>query len=176
MLEQISITKLRFILAMSVILITALFAVEMPLLPTTLHDAYLISRVGIQLPMLFAVLALTWLSNYEQRHSQIMFVGILVGSLGNFAFYLYAWISETHEFTYEVLFLYVLYSAFLFRIKFSYYLIYAVVNLICFVVINLVWNVSGEYTYIRIAYMTIAIGTCCFGVYQIQVVCIKYTF
>lgn len=165
---SVNLKKLRITLSMGGLLILSFIGIDLLLLPEVLHQAYYISRLGMQFPFLLTLYLLTFLSNYNTLHKHVLWLGVLGITYGNFWLLVQCWTQAGLVFAWEGTLLYGLFGMFILRINFIYSLMYAVLSLVGFAWIIIHYPIYGEIGSIKFGFLLCGFAVSLVGVKQIE--------
>ena len=165
---SVNLKKLRITLSMGGLLILSFIGIDLLLLPEVLHQAYYISRLGMQFPFFLTLYLLTFLSNYNALHKHVLWLGVLGITYANFWLLVQCWTQAGLVFAWEGTLLYGLFGMFILRINFIYSLMYAVLSLVGFAWIIIHYPMYGELGSIKFGFLLCGFAVSLVGVKQIE--------
>jgi diguanylate cyclase (GGDEF)-like protein len=145
--------QLRLFIVIGTFFMMSFMLADLPILPESIKQAYLISRVGLQLPVMLVFLALTFLPFYARIHHQVLWISVLLVSYANCWVIVESWLIAEFSFPYEGMLFYALYATFVLRLSFKYAAIFLVLSALGFVAIAVTFPIYGDLTRVKVGFV-----------------------
>ncbi|MCF2950318.1 GGDEF domain-containing protein [Paraglaciecola aquimarina] len=168
--------QLRLVsLAGATLMLCFIFA-DLQILPASLHQVYLISRLLIQVPLCGLFILITFIPFYAKIHQWAVCFILLGVVYANYWLILRCWQLEGFSFPYEGTVMYSLFVLFVFRIKFNFALFFVTCTLIGFVLLITIYPIYGDRNSVSLGFVMCGLVVGLMGVYQIEAVLKKLSF
>jgi diguanylate cyclase (GGDEF)-like protein len=141
---------------------------DLALLPESLHRVYLISRLGMQLPIMLIFIALTFTPFYARIHHQVLWICVLGITYANYWVTVQCWLLAEFSFPYEGVLLYALFATFIMRLSFKYALIYIGFSVIGFSLMVTIYPIYAELTSVKLGFVLFGLAVILMGVNRIE--------
>ncbi|MCL7943745.1 GGDEF domain-containing protein [Marinobacter sp. ATCH36] len=135
------------------ILIILFMIGDLQMLPKELADVYVINRVILQLPVVFALLAFSFHRRFFEFAQPAFFLVILSLSYANYYLIHVAWEQAGFSFPYEGTLLYAFFGFFVFGIHFRYALWLMLLSSLGFMWLMLLEPVYGDRTFMNVGFV-----------------------
>ena len=166
--ERLSLSQTRIVTVIGACCMLIFILADLPLIPDSLHTSYLVSRLGIQFPILLVFFALTFTSIFARIHQLALWITAIGITFANYWFTFIAWQQENINFPYEGVLLYALFSTFVLRMNFKYTGLYVTLSILAFAAMVITFPIYGELTYINLGFVTFGLLGALLGVKQIE--------
>ncbi|MBT8449072.1 MAG: GGDEF domain-containing protein [Gammaproteobacteria bacterium] len=160
--------SLRRILLIGCVLMAVFIFIDLRIIPAVLHNDYLISRLGFQIPAVFLLYLFTFHTRFEDFRQIGLLLCILVVTLANYWIIQQSWLGAKFVFSYEGTLLYTFFAFFILRIKFKFGLIYVALSLLGFGVLVLSYPIYGMYNSVNFGFIAMAQIICLYGLYTLN--------
>ena len=144
---------LRLSILTGALLISLFMIGDLKLVPAELTGLYFQNRAFVQLPMIFAVLALTFHRHFPRFAQPVFFAGIFGLTFSNYYLIDAAWERAGFSFPYEGTLLYAFFGFFVLGMRFYYSLWLMVLSTSGFLLLMLKAPVYGEYTFMNVGFV-----------------------
>lgn len=136
---------------------------DLTLLPEKLHSAYLISRLGMQLPIILILLALSFSPFFERLYHRILCVSALGITFSNYWLTIQCWLLGEFYFPYEGALLYALFVIIVMRLTFNYAFIYFVLSVLGFALMETIYPIYAELAHVNLGFLVFGFATFLIG-------------
>ncbi|MDU0353661.1 hypothetical protein RS130_06700 [Paraglaciecola aquimarina] len=166
--SQKEIKQTRLLGLAGTVLILSFMFFDLQLLPVSLHQVYLESRLFMQAPVCALFIGLTFTPFYSKIHQQVVCGTILVIIYANYWIILQCWELQSFTFPYEGTVAYCLFALFVFRIKFTYAVFFVVVTLIGFTYLMVFQSIYGDRNTVNFGFVLSSLLIGLIGGYQLE--------
>jgi len=164
----ISVKQIRWLIIIGTALLGGFMVPDLMILPSALHDTYIMHRVGLQFPVCVLFLISTFLPSFQKIYQPILFMCMLLITYINFALILRCWQFGQFAFSYEGTIMYSLFSLFIFRLNFKFGLPFAFIILLGFGLLLMNYPIYGEKNGINLGFVFIGLVVGLLGVYRLE--------
>ncbi|GEA12185.1 hypothetical protein KUL49_25600 [Alteromonas sp. KUL49] len=141
---------------------------DLAFLPESLHMTYIESRITMQFPVCFLLLAATFLPNFAKHYQAALSASMLSIIFINYWLIIQCWEQAGVVFSYEGTVMYSLFSMFVFRMSFKFAMVFSAATLLGFVVMVLMYPMYGDYTGINVGFVLMSLFIGLLGTYRIE--------
>lgn len=160
--------RLRIALIIGAILVLLFMTADLVLIPSSMFELYIFDRLLLQLPIVIAVVALSYW-RYFIRYRAYVFAGLLVAlSYSNYWLIWVCWEEHNFIFPYEGTILYAFFCVFALGIPFKLAITANIINILGF--LGLMWlaPVYGDRVPISAAFVTGSLFICAYAKYRLD--------
>lgn len=166
--SSFNLQRFRLMLLVGAALMMSFIFADLTVIPNAVHQVYFISRLGMQLPILCAFFALTFMPSYAKFHHQTLWLSILGISYANYWLIAQCWQIAEFSFPYEGNLLYGLFGMFILRLNFKYSLTFVCLTLVGLGALVLSYPVYGHFGVVNFGFLCFGLGISLIGVKQIE--------
>lgn len=149
-------------------MLVAFMFTDLAFLPESLHTTYIESRITMQFPVCFLLLAATFLPDFAKHYQKALSATMLSIIFINYRLIIQCWEQAGVVFSYEGTVMYSLFSMFVFRMSFKFAMVFSAATLTGFVVMVLLYPIYGDYTGINIGFVMMSLFIGLLGTYRIE--------
>jgi len=166
---SISVNKssLRWILSVAILMMAVFILIDLSILPPNLKSAYMISRVGTQIPAMFLLLAFTFHKDFSKHKQIALLFAMLVVTFSNYWLIQQCWVKAQFAFSYEGTLLHTFFAFFVIRLNFRFGLAYVVLSLLGFGALVLRYPIYGVFNSVNFGFVAMAQSICLVGLYSL---------
>ena len=165
---SVNTSTLRKVLYVGCVLMTIFAMIDLRILPEILHTDYLISRFGLQIPPILALVAYSYHKTFKDNQQMATLLSIVIITYSNYWLIQQSWIKAEFAFSYEGTLLYTFFAFFVLRINFKFGLMYVVISLIGFAALVTMYPVYGTYNSVNLGFVAMAQFICLYGLYTLS--------
>ncbi|WP_394222346.1 diguanylate cyclase [Alteromonas gracilis] len=160
--------RLRIALFIGVVLVLTFMVADLMLLPRSMLQLYIIDRLLLQLPIILAIVILSYWQKFIQYRAYI-FSGLLIAlSYSNYWLIWVCWQEQQFVFPYEGTILYAFFCVFALGIQFKLALVACVINILGFAGLMWIAPVYGDRVPISMAFVCGSLFICVYARYRLD--------
>ena len=144
---------LRLSILIGGVLISMFMIGDLQLVPEELSQVYFNNRAFVQIPMILALLGLTFHHRFQEFAQAAFFFGVLAVTYANYYLILVCWEREGFSFPYEGTLLYAFFGFFVLGMKFRYALWLMLLSSAGFIGLMLMNPVYGDLTFMNVGFV-----------------------
>lgn len=160
--------RLRVALVIGALIVACFMVADFLLLPSTMHSLYTYDRLFIQIPIIFAVVLLSFWRRFEYYQAYIFTALLVLLTYSNYWLILVCWQEFQFAFPYEGTILYAFYCVFALGIPFRFAITSAVINIAGFIVLMWLAPAYGDRMPISIGFVAASLFTCSYAKYRLD--------
>lgn len=141
---------------------------DLSVIPEAVKQVYLVSRLGMQLPILCIFFALTFLPNYHRIYHLVLCVSLLLVCYANYWLIVQCWQIAEFSFSYEGTLLYGLFCMFIMRLSFKFSIIFVSFTIFGFALIVGLYPVYAGFGMVNLGFVSLGLLISLIGVKQIE--------
>tara|TARA_R110000744_G_scaffold4873_7_gene17345 strand:- start:2762 stop:3829 length:1068 start_codon:yes stop_codon:yes gene_type:complete len=165
---MLNLKKLRLVIVIGTVLMMSFIIADLTVIPDAVKRVYLISRLGMQLPILTVFFALTFLPSYNKIYHPVLCLSLLGVCYANYWLIVQCWKIAAFSFSYEGTFLYGLYCMFIMRLSFIYSIAFVLLSIIGFSAVVLMYPVYDSFGTVNLGFVSLGLLISLVGVKQIE--------
>lgn len=167
-MTSLTVLQVRMLIILGIFIILCFMVTDLDRHPDSIKDIYILSRIGIQIPMFIIFLAASFLPSFFRLYQPILIITMLIIVCSNYWFTIRAWEIAEYSFTYAGITLYGLFAMFIFRMSLLYSIAFSTVVFLCFVGLTLNYPVYGAYSLVNSGVVLTSLLVSIIGVYKIE--------
>lgn len=141
---------------------------DLAFLPENLKEYYVLSRVGLQFPVCFIFVLLTFHPSFAKIYQATLTFTMLAIVYINFGLIVVCWKLEAFSFPYEGTVMYSLFALFIFRMSLKYTFVYSFFVFLGFTVLISLYPIYGAQRFVNLGFVYIGLLVGLMGVFQIE--------
>ncbi|ABG39947.1 diguanylate cyclase [Paraglaciecola sp. T6c] len=141
---------------------------DLSVIPEAVKQVYLVSRLGMQLPILCIFFALTFLPNYHRIYHLVLCISLLLVCYANYWLIVQCWQIAEFSFSYEGTLLYGLFCMFIMRLSFKFSIIFVSFTIFGFALIVGSYPVYAGFGMVNLGFVSLGLLISLIGVKQIE--------
>jgi diguanylate cyclase (GGDEF)-like protein len=149
-------------------MLLSFMSADLVLLPDSLVDVYLVSRLLWQIPACFAFFLFSFHHQFGKFYQPALFVTLFSIVISNYWVIVRCWQLEKFAFPYEGTVMYCLFTLFIFRMSYRYAIPFALSVVTGFAIILVNYPIYGAESMISMGFVFVALLVSILGVYQIE--------
>ena len=162
------ILRLRVALIIGALLLASFILADMVLLPSPLYEFYLQNRLLYQIPVIFAVIALSFSKFFYAARSWI-FAGLMVMlTFANYVLIYQSWVLYEFAFPYEGTILYAFYCVFALGVTYKLALAASTISIAGFIGLMVIAPVYGDRVMISTSFVVGSLFICAYAKYRLD--------
>ena len=162
------ILRLRVALIIGALLLASFILADIVLLPSPLYEFYLQNRLLYQIPVIFAVIALSFSKFFYAARSWI-FAGLMVMlTFANYVLIYQSWVLYEFAFPYEGTILYAFYCVFALGVTYKLALAASTISIAGFIGLMVIAPVYGDRVMISTSFVVGSLFICAYAKYRLD--------
>ncbi|TQV72325.1 diguanylate cyclase [Aliikangiella marina] len=151
--ESFNVTRVRVVLAIGGFMILAFMFADLSLIPQGLKDTYIVSRLGLQLPVVIVFFALSYWRHFKPIYQPALCFVLLWLSFVNYGFTVICWQQVGFVFPYEGVLMYAFFGFFAMRLSFRFAIYFVTINTVAFYFIVQLYPIYGERSWVNLGFV-----------------------
>lgn len=165
---QPDLNKFRWIAIIGGVLIALFMITDLAILPPSLHLAYLVDRLGLQLPAICILLAFSFHPRFHLFYQVSVVTSVLWLTYANYLFIYLCWSRAHFSFPYEGTLLYAFFGFFVLGIRFRWAVIHCIVASLGFALLVFLFPVYGDRDQVNLGFVVASLFIGTIGIYRLD--------